>query len=99
VRLLCFNQALDESYQAPQAPDPCHSYGGVSSKRTAWSAQEQAGKFCVAQGKYLIIRNQNVIQEIGHDIATVNFSCVTADDPEYQRPNLRKDDGVLTVNH
>lgn len=63
------------------------------------AASEQASKYCVAQGRYLIVRNMSMVQEFGHDIATINFGCVTADDPEYKRPNTRKDDGVQTVNH
>jgi hypothetical protein len=31
--------------------------------------------------------NTTLIKEFGHDIATVNFGCVTADDPEYKRPS------------
>jgi hypothetical protein len=50
------------------------------------AATEQAGQYCVAQGKYLVVRGMNVIPEFGHDVATINFSCVTADDPEYTRP-------------
>jgi hypothetical protein len=65
----------------------------------AGAASEQAGKYCVAQGKFLIVRNMSVVQEFGHDIATINFSCVTADDPEYKRPNAHKDDGAPSVNH
>ncbi len=64
-------------------------------------ATEQAGKYCVAQGRYLIVRNisGNNLQPMFPGSATINFSCVTEDDPEYQRPNMRKDDGVLTINH
>lgn len=50
------------------------------------AATEQASKYCIAQGRYLLVRNTSVIKEFGHDVATINFSCVTADDPEYKIP-------------
>jgi hypothetical protein len=55
----------------------------------AGAATEQASKYCIAQGKYLIVRNMSTVQEFGHDRATINFSCVTADDPEYRCPSMR----------
>jgi hypothetical protein len=43
------------------------------------AATEQAGQYCVAQGKHLVVRDMNVIPEFGHDVATINFSCVASD--------------------
>jgi hypothetical protein len=62
---------------------------------------EQASNYCAEQHRFLILRNidGNHMQPWTPGSATINFSCVTQDDPEYVRPIMRKDDGVVTVAH
>jgi hypothetical protein len=51
-------------------------------------------------GKFVVIRNTSgATNPFGYDNGNqLIFSCVTADDPEYQRPGLRKDNGVTTID-
>lgn len=58
-----------------------------------------ANAYCARSGKVMIVRN---IESVGTMIGatgsgSIIFSCVLADDPEYKRPNLRKDNGVTTI--
>ena len=58
-------------------------------------AANMASKKCSESGQVIVIRN------LSTDIngATMVFSCVDENDPENQRPNLRKDNGVNTVEN
>jgi hypothetical protein len=62
---------------------------------------EQASNYCMAQHRFLIVRNidGNHLQPWAPGSATINFSCVTENDPEYVRPDMRHGDGVITVTH
>lgn len=62
---------------------------------------QTANKFCAARGQFAVIKNSNgTTNPFGYNVSNeLVFSCVNENDPEYQRPTLRKDDGVLTVNH
>jgi hypothetical protein len=59
----------------------------------------QASNYCMAQHRFLIVRNMsgNNMQPWAPGSATINFSCVESDDPEYVRPTMRKDNGVTTI--
>lgn len=52
-----------------------------------------ASEYCVAKGRNLQIRNfsGNNAQPMFPGSATLMFSCLSSDDPEYGRPNLRKE--------
>jgi hypothetical protein len=58
-----------------------------------------ANAFCAKQGKFAIVRNTSgATNPFGYDNGNdMVFSCVSADDPEYARPALRKDNGVTTI--
>jgi hypothetical protein len=58
-------------------------------------AANMASKKCSESGQVIVIRN------LSTDIngATMVFSCVDENDPENQRPNLRQDNGVNTVDN
>lgn len=50
-------------------------------------------------GKFSVIRNeQNTTNAFGYTVGIeLVFRCVDENDPEYQNPTLRKDNGVTTV--
>src|SRR5579885_1016451 len=60
---------------------------------------QQANSSCAAQGKYMQISNMDGGTHFGGfpSNATLLFSCLNESDPEYQRPTLRKDNGVNTI--
>ena len=61
-----------------------------------------ANDFCAKQGKVVVVRNTSgATNPFGYDNGNqMIFTCVSADDPEYTRPTLRKDNGVTTIeNH
>ena len=65
------------------------------------SAQVQslktANAFCAKQGKFAVIRNTNgAVNAFGYNVSNeLLFSCVAADDPEYNRANLRSEPNVV----
>jgi predicted RNA-binding Zn-ribbon protein involved in translation (DUF1610 family) len=60
---------------------------------------ETANAYCGKEGKVAIVRTTNSSTNgFGYEVGnTMVFSCVSSDDPEYQRPTLRKDNGVTTI--
>ena len=59
-------------------------------------AVKAANAYCQKQGKFMIVRNTETTAPVfGPASSNLIFSCVTADDPEYQRPNLRPTPGVV----
>jgi hypothetical protein len=74
------------------------AYGFVAGTSTI-AASKAANDYCAKQQRFLIIRNTQSsgdVQENGEHTQLV-FSCVTADDPEYTRRDLRPDNGVTTI--
>ena len=73
--------------------------GGAVSGQSIIAATKQANAYCAKQGKVMQIRNTNTGGSAGWggEHSNLIFSCLSADDPEYTRPNLRKDSGVSTV--
>lgn len=67
--------------------------GGINSGQSLIAATKEANQFCARQGKFMIIRNTETGGNAGFggEHSNLIFSCVTADDPEYQRPNLHKE--------
>jgi hypothetical protein len=55
---------------------------------------EAANKYCASQNTHMIVRT------IDANAMTVSltFSCVYDNDPEYQRPNLKKDPNIVIEN-
>lgn len=62
-------------------------------------SMKTANTFCAKQGKFAIVRNTSgATNPFGYDNGNdMVFSCVSADDPEYNRPTLRQDNGVTTI--
>lgn len=60
---------------------------------------QTANKFCAQTGKFVVVRNTNSVTNIfGYTVGNeLTFSCVDQNDPEYQRPELRKDNGTTTI--
>lgn len=60
-----------------------------------------ANEFCAKQNKFAIVQNSNgFTNPFGYNTSNdMVFSCVTADDPEYTRRTLRKDNGVTTIEN
>jgi hypothetical protein len=78
-----------------------HASGGLNAGKGAVAALQKANAYCATQQKFVLIRNTDShgIAAIGGESNSLIFSCVTADDPEYQRPTLRKDNGVTTIEN
>jgi hypothetical protein len=55
---------------------------------------KSANGYCASQNTHMIVRrlDANALS------VSLMFSCVSEDDPEYQRPNLRKDPNVIIDN-
>jgi hypothetical protein len=75
-----------DSYMiSASASDP-----GITSAPSVLAARH-ASQFCEENGRHMVIRHM----ETGFKSGTLVFSCVTDTDPEYKRPNLRKDADVV----
>jgi hypothetical protein len=60
----------------------------------------KAGAYCNSIGKNLVVRGVtgNNVQPWAPGSATITFSCLSSDDPDYMRPaTLRPDNGVTTI--
>jgi len=53
-----------------------------------------ANQYCASQDNHMIVRrlDANAVD------VSLTFSCVSEDDPEYKRPNLKKDPNVIIEN-
>lgn len=73
--------------------------GACVSCSAAVTGLQTANKYCADLGKFLVVRNTtSQTNPFGYTVSNeLTFSCVNENDPEYQRPNLRKDNGVTTV--
>jgi hypothetical protein len=71
--------------------------GGLFAGQERIQGAKTANQYCDALGKHMIIRrtDTNGIAGLGPVTASLVFSCVASDDPEYQRPNLRSDPNVV----
>lgn len=57
-------------------------------------ALKAANQYCDSQNNHMIVRRLDAnALTIG-----LTFSCVSEDDPEYKRPNLKKDPSVIIEN-
>jgi hypothetical protein len=69
------------------------SRGGLFAGKERVDGLKTANVYCEQQGRHMIIRRTDTtgIAGIGPVTNSLIFSCVTSDDPEYQRPNLQHD--------
>jgi hypothetical protein len=69
------------------------SRGGLFAGKEKIDGAKAANAYCEAAGKHMIVRriDTNGVAGISPVTASFVFSCVSSDDPEYQRPNLRRD--------
>lgn len=60
-----------------------------------------ANTFCAKEGKFAVIQMTNgATNGFGYNVSNeMLFRCVTADDPAYQHPTLRPDNGVSTIEN
>lgn len=54
-------------------------------------ALKAANAYCDGVSKHMMIRRTDFGAAFEYASMTVIFSCLNADDPEYQRPNLRQE--------
>ncbi len=73
--------------------------GGLSYGKTMPAALKAANAYCTKQGKFMVPRHTETQGRFNGEAADLLFSCVAADDPEYTRPNMRKDNGVSTIEN
>jgi hypothetical protein len=71
--------------------------GGLYAGQERTESAKAANQYCDALSKHMVIRriDTNGIAGLGPVTSNLVFSCVTSDDPEYQRPNLRRDPNVV----
>jgi len=72
-------------------------WGGYSQGSLKVKAAQRASAFCAEQGKVFTVRNTGGQGTQGwtSTSATLIFSCISENDPENQRPNLRKDPAIV----
>jgi len=60
------------------------------------NATKAANDYCAKLRKVMIIRHTETVgtSGMGSEHANLIFSCVSPDDPEYTRPDFRKDSGT-----
>jgi hypothetical protein len=68
-------------------------WGGYSQGSLQVKAAQRASAFCAERGKVFVVRNTSGqgVQGWTSTSSTLIFTCVSDSDPEYQRPNLRKE--------
>ena len=67
--------------------------GGLNAGKGGMEAVQKANAYCATLSKLMVIRRLDThpIELSSAETTQLIFSCVTADDPEYTRPNLSKD--------
>jgi len=65
--------------------------GGLSYGKTSIAATKKANAYCATLHKFMIVRRIDTHQPFNGEATDLVFSCVTEDDPEYKRPDLRRD--------
>jgi hypothetical protein len=71
--------------------------GGLFAGQERIEGAKTANQYCDSRGQHMIIRrtDANGIAGLGPVTSSLVFSCVASNDPEYQRPNLRRDPNVV----
>ena len=67
--------------------------GGLNAGKGGIEAARQANAYCASMSKVIVIRRLDTtpIPLSSAQSTQLIFSCVAEDDPEYQRPNLKRD--------
>jgi len=67
--------------------------GSIAAGRSLVAATKAANEYCAKLSKVMIIRrtDEGGSAGFGGEHSNLIFSCVNENDPEYQRPDLRKD--------
>lgn len=75
--------------------------GGLNSGKGIIEATKTANAYCAKSGKFIVIRHSETGGNAGFggEHSNLIFTCVNENDPEYGRPNLRKDNGVSTIEN
>jgi putative hemolysin len=69
---------------------------GVIASQAPIGAARAASNYCEKQGRHMVIRRIDNAALVGGPVSnTMVFSCVTGNDPEYRRPNLRHEPDVV----
>jgi hypothetical protein len=71
--------------------------GGLNAGEGNVAAVQEANAYCVTMKKFMVVRridNQGMAA-LGGETTSLIFSCVDENDPEYKRPDLRKEPGVI----
>lgn len=63
------------------------------------ASAKAANQFCDSRGLHMIIRRTDNATDINGTTNALIFSCVAANDPEYRRPNLRRDPNVVVQDN
>jgi hypothetical protein len=90
---------------SPIVPVGRDSYSVTARRCDMCSAAEgssitSASRYCEHIGKHMVLRSMNNSSDWhGATHSTIFFSCLDANDPEYVRPNMRKDNGVSTTEN
>lgn len=75
--------------------------GGLNAGKGLIAATKSANAYCAALHKVMILRHveSNGNAAVFGENQMLIFSCVNEDDPEYQRPNLKKDATAVIEDH
>jgi hypothetical protein len=71
--------------------------GTLNAGKGIIKAIEKANAYCATLSKLMVVRRVDThpVELTAGETSQLIFSCVTADDPEYKRPNLSKDPSVI----
>lgn len=67
------------------------SHGGAAGGKEGAAALKAANAHCEKMGKHLQIRRTDSGYSLNYASMNLIFSCLDENDPEYKRPDLRKD--------
>jgi len=75
--------------------------GACVSCSAAVQSLKTANQFCAKEGKFAVMQTSTgATNPFGYNVSNeMLFRCVTADDPAYQHPTLRPDNGVSTIEN
>jgi hypothetical protein len=75
--------------------------GFATQGNTSVKALKAANAYCTKMNKHMVFQHSAQSGVYGFSPRQDNlvFMCLDENDPAYARTNIRKDDGVLTVNH
>jgi hypothetical protein len=85
--------AATTSEIVPAGKDSYLVTGSVAGTRSGEgvAALKAANAYCEKLGKHMQIRREETGYSLDYRAMNLIFSCLDANDPEYQRPDLRRD--------